>query len=159
MYRSISPFSSRLAAYELPLKSRGFSTRNNDPKGTKQPTIRVSGASLDPTIIPGMIEVPPPGRTCLRGAGGGSNSLGQRHDLILYLRTYNLLAMETSLFAFATDLHDEGLETVLGNLHDRAGVDGLTMAVAYHDARDLFPHNPVHKVRYLEGGAVFFFTG
>ncbi|MCA1737423.1 MAG: hypothetical protein LC740_00935 [Actinobacteria bacterium] len=31
-----------------------------------------------------------------------------------------------------------------------------TMAVAYHDARDLFPHNPVHKVRYLEGGAVFF---
>ncbi len=64
--------------------------------------------------------------------------------------------METSLFAFATDLHDEGLETVLGNLHDRAGVDGLTMAVAYHDARDLFPHNPVHKVRYLEGGAVFF---
>ena len=53
--------------------------------------------------------------------------------------------METSLFAFATDLHDEGLETVLGNLQDRAGVDGLTMAVAYHDARDLFPHNPVHK--------------
>ena len=64
--------------------------------------------------------------------------------------------METSLFTFATDLHDEGLDTVLGNLQDRAGVDGLTMAVAYHDARDLFPHNPVHKVRYLEGGAVFF---
>jgi hypothetical protein len=64
--------------------------------------------------------------------------------------------METSMLAFATDLYDEGLDTVLRNVQERARVDGLTMAVAYHDARDLFPHNPVHKVRYLEGGAVFF---
>jgi len=64
--------------------------------------------------------------------------------------------METSMLAFATDLCDEGLDTVLGNIQERAGVDGLTMASAYHDARDLFPHNPVHKIRYLEGGAVFF---
>jgi hypothetical protein len=64
--------------------------------------------------------------------------------------------METSMFAFATDLHDEGLHAVLDNVQHRAGVNGLTMAVAYHDARDLFPHNPVRKVRYLEGGAVFF---
>jgi hypothetical protein len=64
--------------------------------------------------------------------------------------------METSMLAFATDLYDEGFDTVLGNVQERAGVDGLTMAVAYHDARDLFPHNPIHKVRYLEGGAVYF---
>jgi hypothetical protein len=64
--------------------------------------------------------------------------------------------MKTSMLAFATDLYDEGIDTVLGNVQERAGVDGLTMAGAYHDARDLFPHNPVHKVRYLEGGAVFF---
>src|SRR5918997_1577618 len=64
--------------------------------------------------------------------------------------------MQTSMFAFATDLHDEGLHAVLDNVQHRAGVNGLTMAVAYHDARDLFPHNPVRKVRYLEGGAVFF---
>jgi len=64
--------------------------------------------------------------------------------------------MDTSMLAFATDLHDEGLDTVLGNVQERAGLDGLTLAVAYHDARDIFPHNPVSKVRYLEGGAVFF---
>src|SRR5829696_354217 len=64
--------------------------------------------------------------------------------------------METSMLTFATDLYDEGLDTVLRNVQERAGVGGLTMAVAYHDARDLFPHNPVRKVRYLEGGAVFF---
>jgi hypothetical protein len=64
--------------------------------------------------------------------------------------------METSMLAFATDLYDEGFDTVLRNVQERAGVGGLTMAVAYHDARDLFPHNPTRKVRYLEGGAVFF---
>jgi hypothetical protein len=64
--------------------------------------------------------------------------------------------METSMLAFASDLHDEGVGTVLDNVQNRAGVNGLTMAVAYHDARDVFPHNPVRKVCYLEGGAVFF---
>src|SRR5918998_5649087 len=64
--------------------------------------------------------------------------------------------METSMLAFATDLRDEGMATVLDNVQNRAGVDGLTMAVAYHDARDIFPHNPIHKIRYLEGGAIFF---
>ena len=60
------------------------------------------------------------------------------------------------MLAFATDLRDEGTGTVLDNVQNRAGVDGLTMAVAYHDARDIFPHNPVRKVCYLEGGTVFF---
>ena len=53
------------------------------------------------------------------------------------------------MLAFATDLRDEGTGTVLDNVQNRVGVDGLTMAVAYHDARDIFPHNPVSKVRYL----------
>ena len=60
------------------------------------------------------------------------------------------------MFAFATDLADEGLEVVLDNVQHRAGVEELTLAVAYHAARDIFPHNPVRKVRYLEGGTVFF---
>ena len=60
------------------------------------------------------------------------------------------------MLAFATDLQDEGLDVVLDNVQERAGLGGLTLAAAYHDARDLFPHNPISKVRYLEGGAVFF---
>jgi hypothetical protein len=64
--------------------------------------------------------------------------------------------MKTSLLVFATDLVDEGIETVLTNVQERAGADEVTLAVAYHSARDVFPHNPVRKVRYLEGGAVFF---
>lgn len=64
--------------------------------------------------------------------------------------------MQGSLFLFATDLHDEGPEVVLDNIQGRAGLHGATLACAYHHARDVFPHNPVRKVRFLEGGTVFF---
>jgi hypothetical protein len=64
--------------------------------------------------------------------------------------------LESSIFCFATDLADEGVETVLDNVQHRGGLGGVTVAAAYHEGRDLFPHNPKHKVRFLEGGAVFF---
>ena len=64
--------------------------------------------------------------------------------------------MDTSIYCFATDLADEGVETVLDNVQHRGGLDGVTFAAAYHEGRDVFPHNPVHKVRFLESGAVFF---
>ena len=64
--------------------------------------------------------------------------------------------MRGAIFLFATDLRDEGPEAVLDNVQGRAGLDGVTLACAYHHARDLFPHNPVRKVRFLEGGTVFF---
>jgi hypothetical protein len=67
--------------------------------------------------------------------------------------------METSIFCFATDLADEGIGAVLDNVQERAGLGGVTVAAAYHEGRDVFPHNPVRKVRFLEGGAVFFEPG
>jgi hypothetical protein len=60
------------------------------------------------------------------------------------------------MFAFATDLVDEGMDTVLDNVAQRAGVGGVTLAAAYHHGRDIFPHNPKRKVHFLEGGTVFF---
>jgi hypothetical protein len=64
--------------------------------------------------------------------------------------------METSIFAFASDLADEGFDAVLDNVQHRGGLDGLTVAAAYHEGRDVFPHNPTRKVRFLESGALFF---
>ena len=64
--------------------------------------------------------------------------------------------MQSSIFAFATDLEDEGTETVLDNVQHRGALGGITIAAAYHEGRDVFPHNPVRKVRFLESGAVFF---
>ena len=67
--------------------------------------------------------------------------------------------MDSSIFCFATDLADEGIETVLDNVEQRGGLSGITVAAAYHEGRDVFPHNPVRKVRFLESGAVFFPPG
>jgi hypothetical protein len=67
--------------------------------------------------------------------------------------------MDTSVFCFATDLADEGVEAVLDNVQHRGGLGGVTVAAAYHEGRDVFPHSPVRKVRFLEGGAVFFEPG
>ncbi len=64
--------------------------------------------------------------------------------------------MRTSIFAFATDLHDEGVDTVLDAIAERGGAEGITVAASYHHGRDVFPHNPRRKVHFLEGGAVFF---
>ncbi len=62
--------------------------------------------------------------------------------------------MKASTFIFATDLVDEGIDVVLERL-ERARLDGLTMACNYHHSRDVFPHNPVHRVRFMQGGVFF----
>jgi hypothetical protein len=64
--------------------------------------------------------------------------------------------VQTSIFAFATDIRDEGVEAVLDNVQHRAGLGGIAVAAAYHEARDIFPHNPARKVRFLQSGAVYF---
>ncbi len=64
--------------------------------------------------------------------------------------------MNTSAFVFATDLAGEGVDSVLDNLERRAGLGGVMPAFAYHAARDVFPHNPAHRVVLHERGAVFF---
>ncbi|MDH6111630.1 hypothetical protein P3T36_001946 [Kitasatospora sp. MAP12-15] len=64
--------------------------------------------------------------------------------------------MQSSVLAFATDLIDEGADGFFGNLTDRAGVGGVTLASVYHEARDVFPHNPHRVIRYLEPGAAYF---
>ena len=57
---------------------------------------------------------------------------------------------------FASDLVDEGFEAVLANAQQRGAFDGIELAAIYHHARDVHPHNPVHRVRFLDGGAFFF---
>ncbi|MDH6119405.1 hypothetical protein ABH930_005579 [Kitasatospora sp. GAS204A] len=64
--------------------------------------------------------------------------------------------MQSSVLAFATDLIDEGADAFFGNLTDRCGVGGVTLASVYHEARDVFPHHPTRVLRYLEPGAAYF---
>ncbi len=62
----------------------------------------------------------------------------------------------SSAFVFATDLLGEGYDAVLDNLQGRAGVDGVSFAATYHDARDVFPHNPRYHVHRHEGDVAWF---
>lgn len=60
------------------------------------------------------------------------------------------------MFAFASDLADEGVDTVLANVQERAGLDAITPAFVYHAARDVFPHNPMRKVHLMDRGEFHF---
>lgn len=63
--------------------------------------------------------------------------------------------MRSSIFIFASDLHDEGYERVLDNAQNRGGLESVGIAASYHHSRDLFPHNPAGKIRFLEGEVFF----
>jgi hypothetical protein len=64
--------------------------------------------------------------------------------------------MQTALMVFASDLVDEGFATVVDAARERGGFAGIELGAIYHHARDVHPHNPVRKVRFLDGGALFF---
>src|ERR1700757_2077964 len=64
--------------------------------------------------------------------------------------------LEASAFVFGTDLLGEGFDAVLGNLRERGGLDGVSLSATYHDARDVFPHNPRYHVHRHEGDVAWF---
>lgn len=64
--------------------------------------------------------------------------------------------VEASLFVFAVDLVDTDFAGALDEIRDRSGVRGVSLATAYHHARDILPHNPVRKVYFHDGGTVMF---
>lgn len=59
------------------------------------------------------------------------------------------------MYCLGTDLLDEGVDGVLRNLGDRGQVDGVAVAVRYHAARDIFPHNPRRKVASVPAAAYY----
>ncbi|MDX6515756.1 MAG: hypothetical protein QOH73_1422 [Gaiellaceae bacterium] len=60
----------------------------------------------------------------------------------------------SSIFVFASDLADEGIETVLDRVA-AAGIGGVTLAATYHEGRDVFPHGRSRRVAFHEEGALF----
>ncbi|NKE66339.1 hypothetical protein RAMLITH_10950 [Ramlibacter sp. RBP-2] len=64
--------------------------------------------------------------------------------------------MDATIFVFGTDLLHEGWDTVLANVQERAGAGGIALAATYHDARDVFPHNPRFHVYRHQGDVAWF---
>lgn len=59
--------------------------------------------------------------------------------------------MLTSLFAFPSDLAAEGVAEVYDRIRG-LGVDAVTLAVAYHQARDVTPHRPTGRLVHRADG-------
>jgi len=64
--------------------------------------------------------------------------------------------VRATVATFVEDFMHEGPSVVAANIAHRAGATGVSIAAAYHDARDVFPHDPLHRVRFAEAGTVLF---
>lgn len=56
-----------------------------------------------------------------------------------------------SLYAFVEDLRAEGVGPVLDRVLGAYGCDTLTVAAAYHRARDVTPHGPARVTLRRDG--------
>ncbi len=63
---------------------------------------------------------------------------------------------ETSWFCFLDDLADAGVAATLDRIAARSGIGDVTVAAAYHSARDVFPHRQHGRVKFLPPGVVYF---
>jgi len=63
--------------------------------------------------------------------------------------------LSASMWIYLWDLVDEGYDGVLSRLREH-GLTSISLATAYHAGKFLEPHNPKHKVVFLEDGAVMF---
>src|SRR5438067_10825991 len=60
----------------------------------------------------------------------------------------------SSVYAFVEDLRAEGVDAVLDRVLGTYGCDTLTVAAAYHRARDVTPHGPA-RVTLRQDGSHF----
>jgi hypothetical protein len=52
------------------------------------------------------------------------------------------------MWLYPWDAADEGAEVVTQNIQERAGLNGIAVAVAYHSGMFLLPHNPRRKLLF-----------
>jgi hypothetical protein len=60
------------------------------------------------------------------------------------------------MWTYPWDVIDLGLETVSRDLHDRAGLNGINIATAYHAGRFFQPRSPKRKAYFPEDGTIYF---
>lgn len=64
--------------------------------------------------------------------------------------------MRLAMWTYPWDVLDLGFETVVGDLRDRAGLNGINLATAYHAGRFLQPRSPHRKTYFPEDGTIYF---
>ncbi len=67
--------------------------------------------------------------------------------------------MDLAVWTYPWDVAEEGIDTVLRNIRDVAQCNGISLASAYHNFKQLRPHSsPGRKIYVGEGGVVYFNT-
>ncbi|HLH47984.1 MAG TPA: hypothetical protein VKV96_01475, partial [Roseiarcus sp.] len=64
--------------------------------------------------------------------------------------------MHRSMWTYAWDLLDLGIDTALAELRDRAGLNSISLASSYHAGRFLQPRSPKRKAYFPEDGTIYF---
>jgi hypothetical protein len=64
--------------------------------------------------------------------------------------------MRLAMWTYPWDVVDIGLDAVAHDLRERAGLNGINLATAYHAGRFLQPRSPKRKVYFTEDGTIYF---
>lgn len=64
--------------------------------------------------------------------------------------------MRLSMWTYPWDVQDLGVETVARDIRNRAGLNGVSLAAAYHAGRFLQPRSSRRKVYFPEDGTIYF---
>jgi hypothetical protein len=64
--------------------------------------------------------------------------------------------MRFSIWTYPWDVLDLGIDTVVTDIRDRAGLNGINLATSYHAGRFLQPRSPRRKSYFPEDGTIYF---
>jgi hypothetical protein len=64
--------------------------------------------------------------------------------------------MRFAIWTYPWDVLDLGIETVVADIRDRAGLDGIDLATSYHAGRFFQPRSPRRKSYFPEDGTIYF---
>jgi hypothetical protein len=64
--------------------------------------------------------------------------------------------MRAAIWTYPWDVLDLGLDAVVADIRDRAGLDGIDLATSYHAGRFFQPRSPLRKTYFPEDGTIYF---
>ena len=64
--------------------------------------------------------------------------------------------LRLAMWTYPWDIQDLGIETVARDLRERAGLNGISIATAYHAGRFFQPRSPKRKAYFPEDGTIYF---
>ncbi|MBA4096180.1 MAG: hypothetical protein C0484_05345 [Rhodospirillum sp.] len=64
--------------------------------------------------------------------------------------------MRFAIWTYPWDVLDLGIDTVVADIRDRAGLNGINLAASYHAGRFLQPRSPRRKSYFPEDGTIYF---